>query len=122
MSSSRHASARDARGLYRLGRSRETLLAGAILLLLSAWSVGYELGDSVVPAVGKALAFQGIAPDIAFGLAAALLIRRGLTGERGWLLIGIGALCWAAGDTYWSLALANMSSPPVPSWADAGYL
>src|SRR5207248_4341326 len=66
--------------------------------------------------------FQGIGPDVAFVLAAALLVRRGLTGERGWLLIGVGALCWAAGDTYWSLALSNMSSPPVPSWADAGYL
>ena len=37
-------------------------------------------------------------------------------------LIGAGAVCWAAGDVYWSVALASLSSPPVPSWADAGYL
>src|SRR5205823_10538063 len=46
----------------------------------------------------------------------------GLSAERAWVLIGVGALCWASGDVYWQLNLANLSSPPVPSWADAGYL
>jgi diguanylate cyclase len=37
-------------------------------------------------------------------------------------LIGAGALGWAADDVYWTLSLANLSSPPAPSCADAGYL
>ena len=37
-------------------------------------------------------------------------------------MIGLGALCWAAGDIYWTLDLSKLSNPPVPSWADAGYL
>ena len=92
-----------------------------VLVLLSAWSVAYELGDTLLPAVGNALPFSGIAPDIAFLLASVLLIGRGFSGERGWALIGAGGLCWAAGDIYWTLALSNVN-PPVPSWADAGYL
>ena len=55
-------------------------------------------------------------------LAGLLVIARGLSAERAWVLIGVGALCWASGDVYWQLNLANLSSPPVPSWADAGYL
>ena len=39
-----------------------------------------------------------------------------------WFLIGIGILSWVAGDCYWNFALAGLSSPPAPSWADAGYL
>ena len=39
-----------------------------------------------------------------------------------WTLIGIGILSWVAGDCYWNFALAGLSSPPAPSWADAGYL
>ena len=96
-------------------------IAGTLLILF-AWNLAYELGDSAVPALGRTLPFQGIAHDIAFAVAAVLLIIRGLKTERGWALIGVGALCWAAGDVYWSLSLANLSSPPVPSWADAGYL
>jgi diguanylate cyclase (GGDEF)-like protein len=91
-------------------------------LLLSVWAIVYELGDTLLPALGRALPFAGVAPDIAFALAGLLLICRGLGGERGWALIGLGALCWAAGDVYWELRLATLSSPPVPSWADAGYL
>jgi diguanylate cyclase (GGDEF)-like protein len=93
-----------------------------LLAIFGCWGVAYELGDTVVPSLSSAPVFAGIAPDIVFALAAGLLIARGLTGERGWALIGAGALCWAAGDIYWTLALASVSNPPLPSWADAGYL
>ncbi|MGO9974973.1 MAG: HD domain-containing phosphohydrolase [Solirubrobacteraceae bacterium] len=93
------------------------LLAG-----LSAWAIGYELGCTLLPAFGNSFLFAGIAPDIPFALGGMLLIHRGIRGERGWLMIGIGALCWAAGDVYWQVKLSTMSSPPVPSLADAGYL
>jgi two-component system, cell cycle response regulator len=92
------------------------------LALLSVWAVVYEMACTFLPSLVNALPFRGIAPDIAFGLAGLLLIARSLRAERGWALIGIGALCWAAGDVYWELNLSHLSSPPVPSWADAGYL
>ncbi len=53
---------------------------------------------------------------------ALLLILRGVGGERGWALIGAGAMYYAVGDVYYWLALLNLSTPPVPSWADAGSL
>ncbi len=96
----------------------------ALLVLLSGWGIAYELADTLVKAWDRSPAFVGATSDIPFFVAALLLVARGVwkSGERGWILIGLGALCWAAGDVYWNLNLANMSSPPVPSWADAGYL
>jgi len=94
----------------------------ALLALLSVWAVTYELAFTVFPGLLNAIPFRGIAPDVVFLIAAGLLIWRGLRGERGWVLIGIGGMCWAAGDIYWTLVLGNLANPPVPSLADAGYL
>jgi len=94
----------------------------AVLALLSVWGVTYELAFTVFPVLLGAFPFRGIGPDVVFLIAAALLIWRGTGGERGWALIGIGGLCWAAGDIYWTLVLGNLANPPVPSLADAGYL
>jgi diguanylate cyclase (GGDEF)-like protein len=92
------------------------------LALMSAWAVTYALAFIVFPGLLGDVPFRGIDPDVVFLIAAGLLIWRGLRGERGWILIGIGALCWASGDIYWTLALGNLANPPVPSLADAGYL
>lgn len=97
-------------------------IATVLLVLLGVWTVGYELACTAAPALLNILPFRGIAPDLAFGLAGVLIIARSFSAEGGWALIGLGALCWAAGDIYWQLNLSQMSSPPVPSWADAGYL
>ena len=94
----------------------------ALLVLLSGWCVAYEVACAAFKSSANAFPFGGIAPDIAFALAGLLTIARSVKAERGWALIGVGALCWAAGDVYWQLNLAQLSSPPVPSWADAGYL
>jgi two-component system, cell cycle response regulator len=94
----------------------------AVLALLGAWSVAYELADTVLPGWSATFPFRGVAPDVAFVIAGGLLVARGFCAERGWALIGVGALCWAAGDIYWTLALSDLSNPPLPSWADAGYL
>lgn len=104
-----------------VGRGLVSPVVVVVLALLGAWSVAYELGDTLLPPVGNTLPFSGVAPDIAFVLASGLLVGRGFSGERGWALIGAGGLCWAAGDIYWTLALSTVN-PPVPSWADAGYL
>jgi two-component system, cell cycle response regulator len=96
--------------------------AFSVLAVLTAWAVVYALAFTVFPGLLDAAPFAGIAPDVVFLIAAALLIWRGAGGERGWALIGIGALCWASGDIYWTVALGNLANPPVPSLADAGYL
>src|SRR5437588_7398207 len=98
-----------------------TLVAG-VLALLSSWALSYELACAAFKSMVHGFPFGGIAPDVAFAVAGLLIIARSLKAERGWALIGVGALCWAAGDTYWQLNLSQLSSPPVPSWADAGYL
>ena len=97
-------------------------VALGVLVLLGVWAVIYELAFTVFPGLLNGVPFHGIAPDVVFLIAAALLIWRGLKGEPGWALIGIGGLCWAAGDIYWTLVLGNLANPPVPSLADAGYL
>jgi two-component system cell cycle response regulator len=58
-------------------------------------------------------------------LAAGLIFWRAITapGERlAWALIGAGALAWALGEVYYTIVLWNMSSIPIPSLADGGYL
>jgi two-component system, cell cycle response regulator len=39
-----------------------------------------------------------------------------------WLLLGLGLLAWAAGEAYYSIFLANLTEPPLPSVADAFWL
>jgi diguanylate cyclase (GGDEF)-like protein len=52
-------------------------------------------------------------------LARALLVRR----ERGaWLMLALGIGFFAAGDIYYTLVIEQLSNPPSPSLADAGYL
>ena len=44
-------------------------------------------------------------------------------GERvAWLLIGAGVLAWSLGEVYYTLALWNLPTIPIPSAADGGYL
>jgi hypothetical protein len=101
---------------------RFTFPVVALLVVLSVWAVAYEVACAADTPVANHFPFAGIAPDIAFAVAGLLIIARSLTAERSWALIGLGALCWATGDIYWQLNLSQLSSPPVPSWADAGYL
>jgi hypothetical protein len=108
--------------VFSRGEGQISPIALAVLFVLSGWWVLYLLGDTLFVAIGRASAFSGVGHDVAFALAALLLIRRGLGGERGWVLIGVGALRWAAGDVYWTYVLSSLRSPPAPSWADAGYL
>lgn len=115
----------SARGHGGFGLPRSLPLgpvATGLLALLCVWAVGYELACTAFPPLLKTPLFGGLGPDVAFFLAGLLLIARSFSAEAGWALIGLGALCWAGGDVYWQINLSNLSSPPVPSWADAGYL
>ena len=97
-------------------------IAVGVLVLLGVWAITYEIAFALLPGLLDTVPFRGVAPDVVFLLAGAVLICRGLSGERGWALIGVGALCWASGDIYWMVALSNLANAPVPCWADAGYL
>jgi diguanylate cyclase (GGDEF)-like protein len=40
-----------------------------------------------------------------------------------WRVLGAGAACWGAGQTYFAyFVIVRGSSPPTPSWGDAGFL
>jgi two-component system cell cycle response regulator len=57
--------------------------------------------------------------------AAAMCITRAIMvrAERAaWLVLGLGLLAWAAGEAYYSLFLASLSAPPLPSIADGFWL
>ena len=72
-----------------------------------------SLADTASEGVGqRCLLFKGTASDLPFLITGLLLIARGMLKdrERGWILIGIGALCWALGDVYWNINLSTMSS------------
>jgi diguanylate cyclase (GGDEF)-like protein len=53
-----------------------------------------------------------------------LLARAAVRREErlGWALLGGGLLLWALGDSYWSIAYANVAEPPFPSIDDLFYL
>ena len=44
------------------------------------------------------------------------------TTRRGYALLGVGCLMFAAGNVVYVLWVANLDPVPVPSWADAGFL
>lgn len=93
-----------------------------VLMLLGAWAVVYQLSFALRPSLLAEVPFSGIWPDVMFAAAGLTMIGAGVRGRRGWTAFGVGALCWAAGDAYWQVKLSNIATPPVPSWADAGYL
>jgi diguanylate cyclase (GGDEF)-like protein len=68
-----------------------------------------------------------IAQLLAATFAAVLGLRRGVRSQgqarTSWLLIGLAAGCWAAGEAVWSYfeVIADVDTP-FPSLADAGYL
>jgi two-component system cell cycle response regulator len=108
-------------GLGRLAGVMEPVRL-LVLGVLTVWAVMYQLSDTVAPSLAPLSPFSGVWQDILFMLGGLVLLTGGRRPEKGWRLIGLGCICWGAGDMYWTLELSQLSSPPVPSWADAGYL
>ena len=44
------------------------------------------------------------------------------TDRAAWAAIGLGITLFWLGDLYWNNYLADLQTPPYPSWADAGWL
>ena len=63
--------------------------------------------------------------NLLIGAAALFCLARAVfhSAERpAWLALGVGLLSWAAGEAYYSLFLADLSEPPLPSVSDALWL
>jgi len=99
------------------------LVARILLLACAVWCTLYELhalGLEGIP-VGdvQTLHLLVLASGAALCLARAVHERE----ERAaWTLIGLAFSSWTAGEVYFTRVLWDESQPPVPSWADAGYL
>ena len=58
-------------------------------------------------------------------LGAGLCLARGATARRErapWIVLGAGLLAWAGGEIYYSVVLAEMLEPPLPSVSDGLWL
>jgi len=94
-----------------------------LLILLGAWTAASELH-------GLGLSWVPVGPEkwlhlVVMGAGAALCILRAVLRREeraAWLLLGLGVSAWVLGELYFTAVLWNDASPPVPSWADAGYL
>ena len=67
---------------------------------------------------------QWVYNGLMIGAALAIVVR-GLVvpGDRlAWLALGAGVMCWAAGDLVYTLLLADMAEPPLPSMSDALFI
>jgi two-component system cell cycle response regulator len=93
------------------------LFGGATLVTLHDW---LGIGGSGLDSFVNGHLYDSVV--VAAGLAC-LLKARGSGGESaGWLAIAAAILCWAAGEIYWTEAIADNPSAPFPSPADIGYL
>jgi two-component system, cell cycle response regulator len=93
------------------------LLGGTISIALNDWfGVGGDGFDS--------LAGGYLYDAVVLAAGVACLVRaRAVRRERaGWLLIGLGILCWGAGEVYWTAFILDNPSAPYPSPADVLYL
>jgi diguanylate cyclase (GGDEF)-like protein len=94
-----------------------------LVLVSAAWCVLYvlrTLGLEPIP-VGDVKVVHLLIMGVGAGLC--LLRAAAVPGERiAWTLIGLAFASWIGGETYYTLVLWDESQPPVPSWADAGYL
>lgn len=116
-----------------MGSLPGNLTRGWSAAILTAWTIvvaGLLLyGAHVGLGVGDGLEPSGLLDDWLFeflvlGSAVGILARGVLVARErlAWLMIGVGALAWAAGDIYWLLAFSTSAEVPYPSIADALYL
>jgi two-component system, cell cycle response regulator len=99
-------------------------LAQMLLLSSGVWLVSYEFWLLAFPR-DHVWMFGRAGHLVVLGVAAGLCVLRGVVDREeriAWLMIGFGCAAWMIGETYFTAALWNLRSIPVPSWADAGYL
>src|SRR4051794_30717685 len=89
---------------------------------LIAWMAAYETVAPGAPGnalFGKQIHLGVLAAGSLLCLARVVLVRE----ERlTWALVTAALIAWSGGEIYYTQVIWGMKSPPVPSWADAGYL
>jgi diguanylate cyclase (GGDEF)-like protein len=97
---------------------------GAFALLL-VWLAAYELHAVFAPQFGARSMFDKHVHLVVLLCASGLILARVILRREerlAWALVGLGVLAWSAGEVYYTLALWNLPSIPIPSAADGGYL
>jgi hypothetical protein len=95
-------------------------LFGAYAVVVLWVTLTHPFGGRTFAAVTDVL---GILPPFAAGCLALLAGQRASqVAQLGWRLLGLGCLCWGAGDTVWALYEVILQQNPFPSLADVGYL
>jgi two-component system cell cycle response regulator len=93
------------------------LFGGAALVTLHDW---LGIGGSGLDSFVNGHLYDSVV--VAAGLACLMKARGSGREGAGWLAIAAAVLCWAAGEIYWTEAIAENPSAPFPSPADIGYL
>ena len=99
------------------------VLVRLLLLVCVAWCVLYEARALGVP--GLPVGDVKLMHLLVMGIGAGLCLSRATVRREeraAWMLIGLALASWIAGEAYFTHVLWDDSQPPVPSWADAGYL
>ena len=99
--------------------------AATLFAVIGAWLAAYELHTVIDQGFGAHSIFDKRVHLVVLLCASGLILVRAITrrGERvAWLLIGAGVLAWSLGEVYYTLALWNLPTIPIPSAADGGYL
>lgn len=105
------------------GRSRSRLawLAGCAVLLLAALAL-YFVWNNGTAAARVTGDFLILAAAVVAGISCSRAGRRG-ENARAWSLLAVAAFTWAAGQALWTyFRLANNTTYPFPSIADAPFL
>jgi len=96
------------------------VLFGAYAVAVLWITLMHPLGGRTFVAVTDVL---GILPPLAAGCVALVAGQRSARQvQTGWRLLGLGCLCWGAGDTVWAVYEVILQQNPFPSLADVGYL
>jgi diguanylate cyclase (GGDEF)-like protein len=102
-------------------RDRAALALAAFLALYAAFLALQPGGDRPLMVISD---IAGTLPPLVAGVLA--LKASSVSADRGrvgWRLIGLGSLCWGAGELIWSFYEVILFRPsPFPSLADAAYL
>jgi hypothetical protein len=113
------------RFLHRVDLNSEPHLAlgalfGAYAVVVLWITLTQPFGGRAFLAVTDVL---GILPPLAAGCLALVAGQRSAQRVQiGWRLLGLGCLCWGAGDTVWAAYEVILQQNPFPSLADVGYL
>ncbi len=98
------------------------VILGLLIVAATVYSAHalFGLGGDANPHLWNHWVYDGIV-----GGSAAVCLWRAVAirnDRAAWAAIGLGITLFWLGDLYWNNYLADLQTPPYPSWADAGWL